>query len=109
MPHKDELLAWFRRGLSITPAEAVDQFSNYRLADTVFNLREDGHRIDTELMIRRNDFGRTIRYAKYHYIHGPKGETHQAASVPAPLDDTPAERQANIVRRMWGAVFGDPQ
>lgn len=106
MTHKDELLAWFRRGLSITPAEAVDRFRNYRLSDTVYRLRQEGHHIHTEMMERINDDGRRIVWARYHYISGPRGETFIAQPMPAPCDDAPAERKANGLSRLWQAFRG---
>lgn len=74
MTHKAELLAWFKRGLSITPAEAVDRLNNYRLADTVYQLRMDGHQIHTDIMERTNDEGRRVTYTRYSYISGPCGD-----------------------------------
>lgn len=106
MTHKDELLAWFRRGLSITPAEAVDQWRNYRLADTVYQLREDGHEIHTEIMERTNDDGRRVKWARYVYISGPRGETVTPRPMFAPCDAAPAKREANGLQRLWQAVFG---
>lgn len=100
MTHKTELLAWFRRGLSITPAEAVDRFRNYRLADTVLKLRREGHQIHTELMESVNADGRKSKYARYHYLCGPKGET-----VPT-QDDAPSEAEHNFLRSLWRSFRG---
>ena len=107
MTHKTELLAWFRRGLSITPAEAVDRFNNYRLADTVYQLREAGHNIRTETMERINDEGRRVTFARYHWISGPKGETpDQAGAMPA-QEDFAIVSLADRMRAMWGKVRGN--
>ena len=112
MTHKDKLLSWFRRGLSITPAEAVDQWSNYRLADTVYQLRQDGHQINTQTMERINEDGRRVTWARYTYQCGPKGETVTPApqacdprSLPASQDE-PAGQDDNLLRRMRRAFFG---
>jgi hypothetical protein len=105
MTHKEHLLSWFRRGLSITPAEAVDRWNNYRLADTVYQLRQDGHCIHTELMERTNDDGRKVVWARYSYISGPRGEqADSAGAVSAPQDPAPAERQPNGLRKVWNAI-----
>jgi hypothetical protein len=104
MTHKEHLLSWFRRGLSITPAEAVDQWRNYRLADTVYQLRQDGHCIHTELMERTNDDGRKVVWARYSYISGPRGEqADSAGAVSASQDPAPAERKTDLVSRLRAA------
>lgn len=105
MTHKTELLAWFRRGLSITPAEAVDQWRNYRLADTVYRLREDGYNIRTEIMEGTSRAGHPIRFARYHFISGPKGE---AAPRPMPTlpDCSRPEQEYDLLRRLRRFVFG---
>ena len=105
MTHKDELLAWFKRGLTITPAEAVERWDNYRLADTVYNLRQDGHMIHTETMERINDDGRRITWARYHYISGPRGEqADSAGDMPSQSHPAPAERQGSFMQRLRGAL-----
>lgn len=71
MTHKDELLDWFAESKAITPAEAVQEMRNFRLADTVYNLRQDGHTITTEMVERTRKDGRTVRWARYHYVSGP--------------------------------------
>ena len=103
MTHKEHLLSWFRRGLSITPAEAVDQWNNYRLADTVYSLRQDGHLIHTELMERINADGRRVTWARYSYISGPNGEA-ASADMPASCDPAPAERKGGGLSRLWAAL-----
>jgi hypothetical protein len=105
MTHKQHLLAWFRRGLSITPAVAVGQWSNYRLADTVYQLRQDGHHIHTQTMERMNDDGRRVTWARYSYISGPNGEA-VSADMPAFIDPDPAEREGGGMRKVWTAIFG---
>lgn len=107
MTHKAQLLAWFRRGLSITPAEAVNQWNNYRLADTVYQLREDGHNIRTETMERINSEGRRVTYARYHWIAGPKGETPDQAGVMPASKNIEIVSLADRMRALFGKVRGN--
>ena len=107
MTHKTELLAWFRRGLSITPAEAVDRFNNYRLADTVYQLRRDGHCINTQTMERINDEGRRVIWARYSYVCGPKGETPDSAGVVRPSENLEIVSLADRMRALFSKVRGN--
>lgn len=96
--HKQHLLAWFRRGKSITSIEAINQWGDTRLADTVARLKEKGHDIRTELMERTNANGHKTRFDRYHYISGPQGETV------SPQSDPPAiGKRANIMHRLRSA------
>ena len=107
MTHKTELLAWFRRGLSITPAEAVDQWRNYRLADTVYQLRRDGHQINTQTMERTNENGRRVTWARYSYICGPGKETYDPRPLPASPDCSAPKPKDDLMHKVWRAIFGD--
>ncbi len=98
MTHKEELLAWFKRGLTITPAEAVDRWNNYRLADTVYQLRQDGHMIHTETMERINADGRRVTWARYSWIGEP---------MSAQIDPPVTERQGNFLSRLRAKVRGE--
>lgn len=59
MSQNEQVLAALRKG-PLTAADAVD-FGCYRLAARVRNLREQGHNINTELVV--TDDGK--RYARY--------------------------------------------
>lgn len=71
MTHMEKLLDWFASQSTITPEQAVSELRNFRLADTVFNLREEGHEIVTEMVERKRQDGRTVRWARYHYVAAP--------------------------------------
>ena len=72
LAHTDLLLRWFDEvSLSITPAQAVAELDNFRLADTVFNLRGMGYEIETEMVERVRFDGRTVRHARYHFRAAP--------------------------------------
>ena len=56
-----QIKAWLESGRSITPIEALVKFSCMRLGSRIFDLREAGMPIKTE-MIEKNG----KRFAKYH-------------------------------------------
>lgn len=72
MKHTERLLEWFSRNRTITPLEALSSLGIYRLGARVFDLREAGHNIHTELMETSNAHGGTSRVARYHY----RGKAH---------------------------------
>ena len=55
------LLRFFKAGGTCTPMEALRRFQTFRLAGRVFNLREAGHKIRTEIVHLRNG-KRVARY-----------------------------------------------
>ena len=57
------VLTHLRRHRTITPKQAVERYSIYRLADVVFKLRRHGHAVLTE----PQRTGRTV-YAKYRLV-----------------------------------------
>lgn len=56
-----QIKAWLESGRSITPIEALVKFSCMRLGSRIFDLRESGMPIKTE-MIEKNG----KRFAKYY-------------------------------------------
>ena len=50
---------------SITPLDALKEYSIMRLAAVVFDLKEDGYRIDTEMTTGYNTFGEKVTFEKY--------------------------------------------
>lgn len=59
---KDRVLAYLQTYGSITPKEAFIKFGLYRLGATIFELRQEGHDIETKLETKNGD-----RYARYIY------------------------------------------
>ena len=47
--NQSKVLAHLVRGKSITPIEALELYGSFRLGALIFNLRADGHKIDTEI------------------------------------------------------------
>jgi len=62
MSHKQEILEYLKTGNSLTPLEALKRFECFRLGARCYDLRKEGHDIQTE-MIRNPWSGK--RYAKY--------------------------------------------
>ncbi len=56
----DQILAWLKRGRTITPLQALDKFGCFRLGARIYNLRQDGYNI-TKKFVKVN--GKT--FAKY--------------------------------------------
>ena len=52
----------------ITSRDAQALFRCDRLGARIFDLRSDGHVIDTELETRENEYGEKKRYARYFLI-----------------------------------------
>lgn len=55
-----QILEYLKQGNSITPIEALNLFGSFRLGSRIFDLKEKGYKIDTELV----KDGRK-KYAKY--------------------------------------------
>ena len=67
MTHRQKLLAWLTERRSITPMEALRDLGIYRLGARVHELRQDGHRIETELLTVVGRDGERSHPARYHY------------------------------------------
>ena len=68
MTHKELLLNWFKDHRTITPMEALKELGIYRLGARVFDLRGDGHVIDTDLVEVRDRHGNVSHPARYTYL-----------------------------------------
>jgi len=63
-----EILAWLQTGKPITPEDAIKKMKNtcYRLGARIFNLKEQGHNIRTEMVQHINKVtGAKKRFARY--------------------------------------------
>lgn len=52
----------------ITNDEAIDKFRCYRLSARIFDLREKGYDIDTEMVYDIDENGFPMKYAKYKKV-----------------------------------------
>lgn len=48
MNHKKQILAWLKKNKSITPLDALHYIGCYRLSARIYDLRHDGHIIETD-------------------------------------------------------------
>lgn len=62
---KQRVLEYLLEHGTITPMDALNNFGCYRLGARIFDLRRDGHRIDTEIVHDTYRFGEAMHYAKY--------------------------------------------
>ena len=70
MSDKERILEHLKQHKSITPLEALNRFGCYRLGARIWELRRDGHRIDTEIIHDKDQHGEEMRYAKYTLMEG---------------------------------------
>jgi len=49
MTKKDKVLAHLMNGQPITPIEALNKYGSFRLGAIIFDLRAEGHKINTEI------------------------------------------------------------
>lgn len=49
----------------ITPIEALNKFGCFRLSGRIFELREMGYDVVTDIETKTNENGETKRYARY--------------------------------------------
>ena len=64
MIQREALLARLRAG-PIDPLTALDELGIYRLGARVYDLRQNGHAVDMQLVERRNRHGDLCRVALY--------------------------------------------
>lgn len=65
---KERVLTAMRSHGSISPWYAINTLGNTRLAATIFNLKKEGHVIDSTTETGKNKFGDTIKYARYTLV-----------------------------------------
>lgn len=62
----DQILQWLKNHRTITPLDALQMFGCLRLAARIFDLRADGHNIETQ-RIDVGEGGKQV--AQYRLIH----------------------------------------
>ena len=65
MTDKVRVLDYLKTHGSITPLEALNELGCYRLGARIWDLRHDGHTIDTEIERGVDRHGEPMRYARY--------------------------------------------
>ena len=61
---------------SITSREAINEYSIYRLASRVCDLKKIGYPIEKEMICRKNIYGETVRFARYSLGGAVNGESN---------------------------------
>jgi len=69
MNQKERLLNHLELYGSINPLQACEILGIYRLSDTIYRLRCDGHQIDTYNLYVKNKFGEQCIMGEYHLIN----------------------------------------
>jgi hypothetical protein len=67
--HKTRLLTYLKDYGSITSLQAIQDLGNTRLAASIFLLRDDGHLIQSKMIIVPTRWGGTTSVARYIYIN----------------------------------------
>lgn len=62
---KDKVLAYMQQYGSITPLDAMREFSCMRLGARIADLKADGYDIRTEFRAGKNKFGEATHWASY--------------------------------------------
>lgn len=65
--HGDRVLQHLKENNNITSWEAIKEYGCTRLADVIFNLKDE-YTIITNMVQDTNRFGDTVRYAKYTLV-----------------------------------------
>jgi len=65
--HQTRLLEYLKKYEHITSLEAIRDLGNTRLSATIFNLKEEGHIIESESTTVPTRWGTTTTVAKYTY------------------------------------------
>lgn len=63
--------AHLRAGLGITSKEAFEAYGVTRLSSIIFDLRQRGYDIDTEMVDGQDRWGNKVRYARYSMKKNP--------------------------------------
>lgn len=58
----------------LTPQDAVSLFGCMRLSGRIFEIKQMGYAIKTEIETTKNRFGRSVNYARYKLVTGDKGD-----------------------------------
>lgn len=71
MNKRKAVLQWLQTGASISSIEAIENFGATRLSAIIFDLKRQGHNIETVMCDGRDRFGNTMRFARYYLRDSP--------------------------------------
>ena len=66
----DKILADMQEFGSITPLDAIREFSCLRLGARIWDLKQKGYKIRTDFESAKNRYGDTVHYARYTLLEG---------------------------------------
>lgn len=68
---QNEMILRYLKGIGpITPVEALQEFGCFRLGARIHQLRQRGYTISTEMVSKKNVFGKWTRFARYSIVEG---------------------------------------
>ena len=68
--NQHEAVLWHLNELgTITSWEAIKEYGATRLSAIIYNLRDDGYIIETNMKTTKNRFGRKVSYSEYKLIN----------------------------------------
>lgn len=70
----DKILAYLKEVGSITPLDALREFSCLRLGARIWDLKDRGYKIRTDFETAKNKYGDTVHYARYTLLGGETEE-----------------------------------
>lgn len=65
MTQTQKILRYLNECGSITPLDAMREFSCMRLAARIGDLRRAGYQIESKIESRKNSYGERVSYARY--------------------------------------------
>ena len=68
MNQNDLVLRHLKRFGKITTMTAFNRYGITRLSGRIFELREQGYAIKTGYVVKKNRFGKKIKFAEYVYV-----------------------------------------
>ena len=66
----EKILTFLRECGSITPLDALREFSCLRLGARIWDLKQQGYKIRTDIESAKNRYGDTVHYARYTLLEG---------------------------------------
>ena len=66
----EKILTFLRECGSITPLDAIREFSCLRLGARIWDLKQQGYKIRTDIESAKNRYGVIIQHARYTLLEG---------------------------------------
>lgn len=70
----EKILTFLRECGSITPLDAIREFSCLRLGARIWDLKQKGYKIRTYIESAKNRYGDSVHYARYTLLGGETEE-----------------------------------